>query len=463
VPAHDRRALFIGADAYTEAGGHIIRDLFTEDDGGYFEDAALLNLLVTEKLREIAADVLTEGWKWAEVSTDFPHDHGMRRTYPQSIALTGADEARLQEASEHYDALIEGFSSFDEMTDEQRANVEALDTEIDRISAKRSAYDTDVMARGGAFICLGSNGTVRIERGFVKPEDEAQPEGAIGELEQVASEEVDPDEDENGSELDGEDDEDAKCGKPLSESLVRNLTAHRTLGLRLALGEQPDIAMIVLTHAMVSDLFYHGRAKTCLDLRATSEALGSHADGIGDTPAAEALDARHDAWGTHLPTNAEDVWACITTMDGQSRNELLAHCVALTVNAVKLPWDRSVNGQAAAGVLATAVDLDMTRHWTPTNRSYFGRVTKEHIALAVREAVSRQAAESILPMKKVDMAQAAEQLVAGTGWLPALLRTVKASPEIEAAGDDIIVADVVLPEMEISELGMDDGYAIAAE
>lgn len=463
VPAHDRRALFIGADAYTEADGHIIRDLFTQDDGGYFEDAALLNLLVTEKLREIAADVLAEGWKWTEVSTDFPHDHGMRRIYPQSIALTEADAARLHEASEHYDALIEGFSSFVEMTDDQRATVEALDAEIDRISAKRSAYDEDVMARGGAFICLGSNGTVRIERGFVKPEDDAQPEAMIDELEQFASEAMEPDEDEDDTELDGEDDEDAECGKPLSESLVRDLTAHRTVGLRLALGEQPNIAMIVLTHAMVSDLFYHGRAKTCLDLRATSEALGSHADGIGDTPAAEALDARHDAWGTHLPAEPEDLWACITAMEERSHIELLAHCVALTVNAVKLPWDRSFQGQAAAGVLATAVDLDMTRHWTPTSRSYFGRVTKEHIALAVREAVSGQAAESILPMKKADMALAAEQLVAGTGWLPALLRTAKVSPEIDAVRDDMIVDDEPLPETDISEPGMEGGYAIAAE
>ena len=137
--------------------------------------------------------------------------------------------------------------------------------------------------------------------------------------------------------------------------------------------------------------------------------------------------------------------------------------MALTVNAVKLPWDRSVNGQEAAGVLATAVDLDMTRHWTPTSRSYFGRVTKEHIALAVSEAVSLESAESILPMKKADMAQAAEQLVAGTGWLPALLRTAKASPEIDAASNDVIVADEVLPETETSEFGMEDGYAVAAE
>ena len=51
VAATDRRAIFVGAEAYTEAGGTILRDLFTEDRGGYFEDVALLDLLVIGKAR----------------------------------------------------------------------------------------------------------------------------------------------------------------------------------------------------------------------------------------------------------------------------------------------------------------------------------------------------------------------------------------------------------------------------
>jgi len=44
VAATDHRAVFVGVEAYTEAGGTILRDLFTEDRGGYFEDVALLDL-----------------------------------------------------------------------------------------------------------------------------------------------------------------------------------------------------------------------------------------------------------------------------------------------------------------------------------------------------------------------------------------------------------------------------------
>jgi ParB family chromosome partitioning protein len=88
-------------------------------------------------------------------------------------------------------------------------------------------------------------------------------------------------------------------------------------------------------------------------------------------------------------------------------------------------------GAAAARALVTAdwlaqaVELDMTGYWRPTARSYLGRVTKARILDAVREGVSTEAAERIAAMKKLDMAEAAEQLLTATGWLPAPLRTPK--------------------------------------
>jgi ParB family chromosome partitioning protein len=91
--------------------------------------------------------------------------------------------------------------------------------------------------------------------------------------------------------------------------------------------------------------------------------------------------------------------------------------------------DRERIAMATADRLAEAVSLDMTAHWVPTARTYFGRVTKPHILAAVREAVSIEAADRMADMKKQDMAEAAEQLLAATGWLPALMRTPRASQE----------------------------------
>jgi hypothetical protein len=100
---------------------------------------------------------------------------------------------------------------------------------------------------------------------------------------------IEDDEDGNDvSALDAEDDEADEDGKTLSDLLIRDLTAHRTLDLRLALGAQPDMALIAVTHAFAAQTFYHAVDAHCLEIRPVSSNLGGHADGIEDTAAAKA-------------------------------------------------------------------------------------------------------------------------------------------------------------------------------
>ena len=75
VRGSDRRARFVGAEAYEAAGGAILRDLFEDDNGGWFEDVALLDRLATEKLAAEAQKIAAEGWKWIEVAVDFRYGH----------------------------------------------------------------------------------------------------------------------------------------------------------------------------------------------------------------------------------------------------------------------------------------------------------------------------------------------------------------------------------------------------
>ncbi|GAA0733252.1 MULTISPECIES: ParB/RepB/Spo0J family partition protein [Alphaproteobacteria] len=457
VPADDRRAVFIGADAYVEAGGNIIRDLFSEDRGGFFEDVGLLDMLAAEKLRDIASEVQAEGWKWAEAHIDYPHAHGMRRFYPQPIALSDEDEARLDALSAEYDTLADGYSSYDEMPEDVAAKLEAVSDEIDTISAKRSAYDANVIAHGGAFVVLHHDGSVRVERGFVRLEDEAladpQPEPEEGDatVPETGKDERPEDGDEDVQDVE----EEEEPGKPISDSLTRDLSAHRTLALRVALADQPDTALIALTHTLTAQLFYSYAEAGCLEVRPTVTPLGSHADGIEDTPLAARASAQHEAWAERMPRDVADLWDFIVGLADEKRIALLAHCAARTVNALRLPWDRKPRSLQTANRLATELALDVARDWTPTVDSYLGRVTKAHIVEAVAEGVSEDAARRIADMKKLDMAQAAEQLLAGTGWLPAILRT----PEPEAEQPATVEAE------DAGTVGEDGeaSFAVAAE
>jgi len=439
VQANDRKAVFVGAEAFTEAGGTIVRDLFTEDRGGYYDDPALLDRLILEKLESIAAEVQAEGWKWAEASIDFPHAHGFRRVYPHPVELSEENAAAYAVAQDEYDRLTaEWENTDDDLPPDVDERFAVLEAEIERIDGLRHAYDADEIAHGGAFVLLNHDGTARIERGFIRPEDEApEPEteeGVDGEtvidgMRVNADGEIIADSDyDNGtthvSALDAEDEELADDGRPVSDLLARDLTAHRTLGLRLALGEQPDIALIAVTHALAAQTFYRGVDAHALEIRPSSVHLGGHADGIEDTAAAKLLSDRHAGWAADMPLDVAHLWGFVAGLDPVSIMALFAHCASLTVNAVKLPWENHKRrAHVTADRLATALVLDMGQHWTPTVSAYLGRVTKAHILTAVREGVGDEAVERIATMKKQAMAEAAEQLLAGTGWLPPQLRS----------------------------------------
>jgi ParB family transcriptional regulator, chromosome partitioning protein len=428
VAATDRRAIFVGAEAYTEAGGTILRDLFTEDRGGYFEDVALLDLLVTAKLGRVA-DALreAEGWKWSQAHLDFPHAHGLRRTYPQPVALSAEDQAARDAVQAEFNSLTEQHETAEELSDEVDARFGELEAEIERLEAKRLAYNPDTIARGGAFVILNHDGCVRIERGFIRTEDEKpHPETQLA---AEASKSADVERGDGRSAEDGNRETDQSSAdeeendSPLSDILVRDLTAHRTLGLRLNLSEQPEVAIVTVTHALAAQIFYLGADAHVVGIHPVNTALASHADGIEDTPAGKAWADRHSNWARQMPRDVANLWTFVVELDCDSRMALLAHCVALTVNAVKLPWERKPRAIATADRLAEAVSLDMTGYWRPTAQSYLGRITRARILEAVQEGVNVEAADRLSGMKKVDMSEAAEQLLAVTDWLPVPMRT----------------------------------------
>ncbi len=480
VAATDRRAILVGAEAYSEAGGTIIRDLFTEDRGGFYEDAALLDRLALDKLEGIAAQVQeAEGWKWVSPHIDWPHAHGLRRTYPQPVELSEEDKAAYDAAQEELERLSAEWEDADvDLPPEVDQRFAELEAEIERIDAKRYAYEADEIARAGVFVVLNHDGEARIERGFIRPEDEApEPEEPDAEDGSTVIDGVrvnahgevmdDGEHDEDGnhvSALEPEDEDAEEDGKPLSDSLIRDLTAHCTLALRLALGEQPDMALIAVTHALAAQTFYRGGGDAhCLEIRPTSSYLASHADGIEDTAAAKALEDRHAGWAADMPRDVADLWGFIAGLDHASVMALFAHCASLTVNAVKQPWEtHKRHALATADRLATAVALDMTAHWTPTVRAYLGRVTKAQILAAVRDALGDEAAERIADRKKPEMAEAAERLLAGTGWLPPVLRTERPAwladeqPKASALAED-------MPDAESAEATEDEAFPVAAE
>ena len=436
VRASDKGAQFVGVADYEAAGGIVLRDLFEADDGGWLQDPGLLERLVAEKLEREAEAVRAEGWKWVEVAPEFPYGHtyGLRRLSGTEVAMTEDEVATRDALKAELDKLEETYAEAEEVPEEADARLSEIETALAAFEQLPVLHDADEMARAGTFVSIDSGGGLRMERGYVRPEDEAPVASRDDEAEPESGDDRVPGASTNGvtaprgsasrpADPAAEADEDEGGVRPLSDRLMTELTAHRTLALREAVANDPGTAFLAMLHALCLKLFYRFGLDTCLEVEAKSVLFGAQIEGLADMPYATAIDARHGAWAAQLPKDPGDLWDVLTGLDGDSRQALFAHCVGLTVNATHQPYDRRPKAIAHADRVVETVQLDMAAAgWRPTVAGYLGRVTKVQILEAVREAKGEQAAQLIEDLKKADMAREAERLLEGSGWLPEPLR-----------------------------------------
>jgi ParB family chromosome partitioning protein len=428
VRASDKRAQFVGIDAYEKAGGTILRDLFEPDDGGWLQEPPLLEKLVAEKLEREADTVRAEGWKWIEVVTELPYGfgHGLRHLSGREVPMTDEETATRDTLQAELDRIEAEYAEAPDMPEEIDRRLGEIETALEALDDRPVLYEPDDIARAGAFVSIDSTGALRVERGYVRPDDEPSARNANETEEDEANPQrmISSGGDSGTDEHDAVDEPEEDDGnRPLSDRLMTELTAHRTLALREAVANDPDVALRAALHALCLKLFYHYGFDTCLEIEAKSVLFG-HTSGLADTPAAKAIDARHKAWDEQMPEDPSDLWDVLAELDSDSRQALFAHCIGLTINAVHQPYDRRPKALRHAGRLASAVTLDMAAAgWKPTVDAFLGRVTKARILDAVREANGDKAVERMAHLKKAEMAREAERLLDGTGWLPEPLRT----------------------------------------
>ncbi|AZG78388.1 ParB/RepB/Spo0J family partition protein [Methylocystis rosea] len=492
VRASDKRAQYVGED-YITAGGAVMRDLFQNDDGGWLQDTRLLDRLVAEKLERDAQAIRAEGWKWVEVATDFPYGHtyGLRPISGERQPLTDEETATLDALRAEAEQLEEAHADADEIPEEVDQRLGEIETAIAAIEERPVSYDPVEIARAAAFVSIDGSGRLRVERGYIRPEDEASlteseapdqenenetsasPSSALAASKAVAS---------NAGAVQSEPAEDEDEGlRPLPDKLLAELTAYRTLALREAVGNDPGVAFRAALHVLCLKLFYHYGSDSCLDIEPKSVAFGAQAPGLGDTPLATKVDARHHDWSQQLPADPGDLWDALTTFDAGMQQRLFAHCISLTINAVHEAWNRRPRAIAHADRLAHVLSLDIAATgWTPTVDNFFGRVTKARIIEAVREAKGAEQAKRIEQLKKGDLAREAEQMLAGSGWLPEPLRTpdraahqsepstavtatVDTGVEETAAIERETAIDEIVDESDAGDASVDEPQDVAAE
>lgn len=502
VRASDRRAVFVGIAAYDAAGGTILRDLFQGDDGGWLEDPALLDRLVAQKLQAEAEAIATEGWKWIEVSTDLPYgySHSMRGLKGEPTPMTdseGADHARhLAE----YRALEEEYSGKDEYPEEIDTRLGELEAAMAALEQRPLIFDATEVAFSGVFVTLDRDGCLAVYRGYVRSEDEPHDESAVptvgdseavGQGADVGASGWQPSAVSSSGTVitsggqpigaDLSEDEDDGALKPLPERLLVELTAHRTLALREAIGRSPDVALTLLLLKLVTDTFRtSGASGSCIEVSVRHIYMSAQSPELKDSAVAKSVDARHAAWEGDLPLGDDAaLWDYLSALDQGSRLALLAHCLSFGINALHEkvnPYGAGITSggltrrMAQADLVAGAVDLDMVEAgWEPTVDNYLSRIPKARIVEAVREAKGEGTAQLLDHLKKGEMAAEAARLLKDTGWLPEVLRradlvALDGEDRAEGQRDDAVQLDEIeLPAFLTADLPEGVGSMMAAE
>lgn len=407
TPASDRMALFVGIDAYTAAGGRIVKDLF-EDDIALLEDGDVLQRLALQKAEALRDVVQAEGWGWAEINLAGGHIEGcaserLRATQRKFTAKEKRRMATLDSEIERLDGELAGMED-DERADALWSERQTLEAERDALIETARLYDPALMTHAGAVIGVDRDGKAQIVRGLIRRADLK----AVDKLRKQSS--TDHEEDEGG------DGANPPPGSGLSKALTRDLTLARTRAIRAGVAGDGHVALALIVTMLAQ------QSVSCEEELIGPEVRSTPRD-FGDSELFQALKAARA-----VPATFADCLA-------QSHEVLIASLAVLVAETIDLTHEgansRDKDRQRSADAIAAAIDLDMSAHWR-ADAEFWTRTSKQFAldALAdapalteLSEAARCAKLKALAKLKKAALAEAVANALAESRWLPECLIT----------------------------------------
>ncbi len=332
----DRRAVFVGLDAYREAGGPVTNDLFA--DQVLLGDADLLDDLFGKALAAAAETVKAEqGWSWVEPATGTNIGYWeieqakMERIYAAPGDLTDEEADRFEELGE-------------------LAETEALDedgwTEHRTLEAQAEGSFTDAQkAHAGAMVYVDRDGDLCVQGGIVRAQDKkaARDAGILA------------------SSRHGGDD---GPKDPISAKLRDDLTRSTRAARQDALLDDPKLALHLLAYALSGK---SGRTRVFGLRTEPVETVPSVEDGLTRDKRLAKIEAP-SAHPWERP-EAQDFAAFRKRGDRKVMDLLHRHLCALL----------DTDGTDLQAQIDKLTGLEVRKTWTPTAENFFGRVSTAYL------------------------------------------------------------------------------------
>ncbi len=410
IPASHKVVKFVTLKAYEKASGQVRRDLFAQDDEGVFIlDQELLQSLAIAKLEKTAAALRKEGWKWVEIRLEQDHAEwsNCTRMHPEPGPLAPELAQELAALEQEHDTLEAAWDASNDPDAEYPERLHEISDRVDEINENREdVWPPETLAIAGAVVRIGYDGKTDIDRGYVLPADRPKKTPQIRTVTKTS---------EDGTVTEAE----IEDSLTLSAALIESLTLHRTAAISAELMNRPDIALATLVHTLAAQMFLDSASgNTCLEIFTMTRSLRN----VEGAKAFDAVTSAGEIWGSRIPGSPDALWTWCLEQDQQVLLHLLAFCMARSVNAVRTKKDGPDDHRFAhADRLAATLKLDMTAWFTPTAENYFAKISKTGILEAMTEAKG-DIAPAWNKARKGELAVIAERQLAGTGWLPTLLR-----------------------------------------
>lgn len=436
ISVTDDRFLFVGREAYENAGGVIREDLFSQQDGEGTADIVLLEKLTVQKLEAMAQEIQAqEGWKWSmgRMRSLWPHGDGLeyRLTDEPEPVYTADEEQRLTTLHEKGDDCAES-GDYDGYSDAER-EWEAIEK-----AAQIRAWTPEFRATSGVVVGFDGYGDLCVQRGVIRLADiETVETEESRDAEQPQEPQESTAETSGASRFEYQSPPDEAEG--ISLPLLTKMSSERTLAVQAALMQQQKKAIALLTWQLCRSVFTAGYTRSRpfrISLTESHSTLTGNAPSGKDGAAFLALTEERKRLEALLPKGWGEDLTAFFSLNGETIMALMTFCVACSVDGVQT---RECGHTSRSNLieLEAALGFHLRDWWNPTKAGLFGDLTHARIIDALNEAGLTGAARDAEKMKKDDAAELAENRMRGTRWVPAWMK----GPESEKATDDAAASE----------------------